>query len=211
MDIKKKFLICRSGGNGRIIEKKSEFIGEIIPARSEAEAQAFIDSRRKQYWDARHHCYAYITEDGTKFSDDGEPAQTAGKPMMDILENAGVHDLVLVVTRYFGGTLLGTGGLVRAYQAAAKAALENCELAECLDGVELTYELPYDLYGTLQRMNANIVFSEFAECVKIRLVVPCNEKDNFMKKISEASNGNTLPLDEKPIKLIKINDRIEVL
>ena len=126
---------------GEVVEKKSRFIGELFPVTSEKEAEEILAATRKKYYDARHHCPAYIIgvkeQKGTpealrlvrteikRFSDDGEPSQTAGRPMMDVLEGAHLSDCLLIVTRYFGGTLLGTGGLVRAYSEAARMAIEE--------------------------------------------------------------------------------------
>ena len=117
------YKILYKGGSGELVEKKSRFIADLCPVSSEEEALDFIEEIRKKYWDARHHCFAYIIGDRgqtARCSDDGEPSQTAGKPMMDVLAGAELHDVCAVVTRYFGGTLLGTGGLVRAYSGAVK-------------------------------------------------------------------------------------------
>ena len=114
------------GGEGEIVEKKSRFIATVIPAGSEEEVLAFIESVRKKYWDARHHCFAYVIGERNELqrcSDDGEPSGTAGKPMLEVLLGEEIHNVAVVVTRYFGGTLLGTGGLVRAYSAATKQGL----------------------------------------------------------------------------------------
>ncbi len=109
--------ILYSGGQGELVEKKSRFIATVRPVSNEEEALAFIEEMRKQYWDARHNCFAYVIGERNelaRFSDDGEPGGTAGKPMLDVLLGEGLHNTAVVVTRYFGGTLLGTGGLVRA-------------------------------------------------------------------------------------------------
>ena len=123
-----EYKIIYQGGEGEIVEKKSRFIASCIPVKSEEEALGFIESVRKKYWDARHHCYAYVLGERNELmrcSDDGEPQGTAGKPMLDVLLGAGVHDALVIVTRYFGGVLLGTGGLVRAYSGAARAGTES--------------------------------------------------------------------------------------
>ena len=116
------------GGIGEYEEKKSRFIATLEPVSSEEEAAAFIAAIKKKYWDARHNCSAYIIgDDGrkTRCSDDGEPSGTAGRPMLDVLAGEKITNACVVVTRYFGGTLLGTGGLVRAYSAAVKDAIAN--------------------------------------------------------------------------------------
>lgn len=117
-----------AGGEGEIVEKKSRFIATVRPVSSEEEAVAFINEMKKKYWDARHNCSAFVIGDRqeiSRCSDDGEPAQTAGRPILDVLLKEEIHNVCVVVTRYFGGTLLGTGGLVRAYQKATQTGLEN--------------------------------------------------------------------------------------
>ena len=117
------------GAEGEIVEKKSRFIAQIAPVETEEEAYAFIEKIKKKHYDARHNCFAFSVGAEMpllRFSDDGEPQGTAGKPMLELIQNSGIHDICVVVTRYFGGTLLGTGGLVRAYTQATKEALEAC-------------------------------------------------------------------------------------
>ena len=115
------YRVVYEGGEGEIVEKKSRFIATVRPVETEEEAVAFVNEMKKKYWDARHNCYAYVAgknQELQRCSDDGEPNGTAGRPMLDVLLREEIHDAVVVVTRYFGGTLLGTGGLVRAYQKA---------------------------------------------------------------------------------------------
>ena len=122
----KKYRTVFEGSEGEITEKKSRFIATVLPVHSEEEAIGFIEQMRKKYWNATHNCFAYVIGEHFEIqrcSDDGEPGGTAGKPMLDVLMGEELHDTAVVVTRYFGGTLLGTGGLVRAYQAATKAGL----------------------------------------------------------------------------------------
>ena len=126
-----KFHTVYEGGEAEIIEKKSRFIATVLPVTCEEEALEFIESMKKKYWNATHNCYAYVI--GERFetqrcSDDGEPQGTAGKPMLDVLLGEEIHNTAVVVTRYFGGTLLGTGGLVRAYSGAVKAGLEASKI-----------------------------------------------------------------------------------
>jgi len=131
------YKILWQGGTGELTEKKSRFIARTSPAESEEEAAAFIESVRRQYWDARHHCFAYVCGDRNqiqRYSDDGEPGQTAGRPILDVILGSGVHNICVVVTRYFGGTLLGTGGLVRAYSGAAKEGLKGSVIVEKCPG-----------------------------------------------------------------------------
>ena len=135
-----RYKILFDGGEGELTEKKSRFIATTRPVESEEEAVAFIDEMKKKYWDARHNCSAYVIgERGQvqRCSDDGEPAQTAGRPMLDVLLGAEVKNICVVVTRYFGGTLLGAGGLVRAYSGAVQEGLKNSVIVEKCPGVEL--------------------------------------------------------------------------
>ncbi len=135
-------------GAGEYDEKKSRFLGEAIPVSSKEEIDAELARIRKQYFDARHHCFAYVLgekRDNRRFSDDGEPSGTAGVPILKVLDGAGIRNAVAVVTRYFGGTLLGTGGLVRSYTQAAQAALKDARIVrmcQCsIIGVEIDYSL----------------------------------------------------------------------
>lgn len=148
-----EYQILIKPGDGEYEEKRSRFLATATPIRSEEEAAAFLAARRKKYWDARHCCYAYVL--GTKnelcrFSDDGEPSGTAGKPILDVVLGSGIRNQLIAVTRYFGGTLLGTGGLVRAYSTAAKAALSAALPATVYVGEE--WQLICD-YADLSRID----------------------------------------------------------
>ena len=141
------------GGQGEIVEKKSRFIANVRPVKSEEEAQAFIEEMKKKYWDARHNCSAYVIgehREYTRCSDDGEPSQTAGRPMLDVLLGEDLYDTAVVVTRYFGGTLLGTGGLVRAYSKAVQEGLANSCIIERKHGILLAVETDYNGIGRIQ-------------------------------------------------------------
>ena len=129
MDISTNRIGCvvLEGGTDEIIEKKSRFIAQVFPVQTEQEAMRSIEQTKKKYWDARHNCYAFILgEHGevSRCTDDGEPSGTAGRPILEVLHGAGVHDILVIVTRYFGGILLGAGGLVRAYSHGAKIAVD---------------------------------------------------------------------------------------
>ena len=126
------------GGEGELVEKKSRFIATVRPVETEEEALAFIEEMKKKYWDARHNCYVYsvgMNREATRCSDDGEPSGTAGRPMLDVLLGAGIYNAAIVVTRYFGGVLLGTGGLVRAYSGAVQAGLAASTVIEKHHGI----------------------------------------------------------------------------
>ena len=145
----KQYKTVYCGGEAEIIEKKSRFIATVCPVKSEEEAIAFIESMRKKYWNATHNCFAYVI--GEQFqmqrcSDDGEPSGTAGKPMLDVLLGEEIHDVVVVVTRYFGGTLLGTGGLVRAYSGATKEGLLASKVITKVHGQKLSVQTGPNCY-----------------------------------------------------------------
>ena len=129
------------GGRGEIVEKKSRFIAHVQAVETVEEAQEFIEAVKKKYWDARHNCSAFSVGEQnplTRCSDDGEPGGTAGKPILEVIQGSGICNIAIVVTRYFGGTLLGTGGLVRAYTEAAKAGLEESVIIEKIPGIRMT-------------------------------------------------------------------------
>ena len=190
------YKILYRGGSGEITEKKSRFIADLKPVSSEEEALAFIEEIRKKYWDARHHCYVYRIGERSqtvRFSDDGEPAQTAGKPMLDVLAGRDIHDVCAVVTRYFGGTLLGTGGLVRAYSQAVQAGLENCLVVEKRPGVRLSVDTDYNSVGKIQYIAAqegiDTLESRYSDKAEFDFLVPVAVKDSFQAKITEGTNG----------------------
>ncbi len=141
-------------------DRKSVFIGEACPVSTEADAIAFIDSVKKRYPDARHHVYAYVLRENSamRFTDDHEPAGTAGMPVLDIIRKNGCTDTVIVVTRYFGGTLLGTGGLVRAYTAAALGALESAEIIRYDVYTSLKMSVSYSDYGKITSALSDLGF-----------------------------------------------------
>lgn len=196
MDQYEPYKIIEYGGEDEIVEKKSRFIAGVQAVCTEEEACAYIEARRKRYWDARHHCYAYILgEQGQtlRFSDDGEPSGTAGRPILEVLTGSGIRNLALVVTRYFGGTLLGTGGLVRAYTRAAQAGLAACRTAIMRYGHELTVETDYNGIGKLQYLlgQRGIPIEEAVYTQQVTLVcrVPYEEKVGLLKEITEATAG----------------------
>lgn len=184
------------GRSGEIIEKKSRFIANYAHVESEEEALAFVESVRKKYWDARHNCYAYCIgkkQELKRCSDDGEPSQTAGMPMLDVLEGAALCDTAVVVTRYFGGTLLGTGGLVRAYTAAARMGLENSVIIEKIPAVCFTITVEYHQVGKLLYLIGQKGYSQldsdYGEKVCIRLLVPCSQRSGMEAELLESFQG----------------------
>lgn len=185
-----------TGGIGEIIEKKSRFIATVLPISSEEEALTFIEQMKKKYWDASHNCSAYVlglNQELQRCSDDGEPSKTAGRPMLDVLLGEGIHNTAVVVTRYFGGTLLGTGGLVRAYQGATKEGLENSVIIEKHFGKQVLVTTDYNGIGKLQyiagTLSLTILNTDYTDIVKATLLVPPDAEGSFRKKMTEATNG----------------------
>ena len=189
-------LYVYEGGQGEITEKKSRFIATVRPVESEDEAVSFINETKKKYWDARHNCSAFVIgkrQELTRCSDDGEPAGTAGRPMLDVLLKENIHNAAIVVTRYFGGVLLGTGGLVRAYQQATKAGLSASEIIEKKDGAVLFIRTDYTGIGRLQYLFAQekitVMDTAYEADVLVKAVIPENDKKRIEKTIIEQTNG----------------------
>lgn len=190
-------------GEGEIVEKKSRFLGKIKPVETEEEALAYIESIKKQYWDARHNCFAYVI--GTKgetvrCSDDGEPSGTAGKPMLEVLQNNELCNVVAVVTRYFGGVLLGTGGLVRAYTQATQEALKEAGVCTMTPMSVMTVRTDYNAIGkikyVLSQEEIPILNEEYTADVVVTAAVPFAEKERMIKKLTEVTNGRAV-IEEK--------------
>ena len=197
-----------------IVEKKSRFIANIAAVSSEEEAIEFIEKIKKKYYDARHNCYAYIIGDKgdkKKCSDDGEPQRSAGMPMMEVLENQGYFDIVAVVTRYFGGTLLGVGGLIRAYQGAVIEGLNASVSGEIHEGFRAKYRFGYDFYGKIKYIaeSENIVIEDtlFDETVMISLIFNDSESERLQKKLVEETNANIERLLLEKIKYITVDNK----
>lgn len=189
-------LYVYKGGQGEITEKKSRFIATVRPVESEDEAVSFINETKKKYWDARHNCSAFVIgkrQELTRCSDDGEPAGTAGRLMLDVLLKENIHNAAVVVTRYFGGVLLGTGGLVRAYQQATKAGLSASEIIEKKDGAVLFIRTDYTGIGRLQYLFAQekitVMDTAYEADVLVKAVIPENDKKRIEKTIIEQTNG----------------------
>ncbi len=179
---------------GELVEKRSKFIGNIRHVRSEQEAIEYIKSLKKKYYDANHNAYAYICENTKRYSDDGEPAKTAGLPILDMLDNQGITDVVCVVTRYFGGVLLGTGGLVRAYTGAAKIALEEAGIKKMLLHDELCLTIPYPLFDNAKYIatecRCEFINCEYTDKITVTAVSKKEDTENFLDKLSAAFGIN---------------------
>ena len=194
-----KYRIILDEGYGEIEEKKSRFICSMKPVHTEEEAIAFIEEVKKKYWDARHNCSAFVLgkrQELTRCSDDGEPSGTAGRPMLEVLLGEELCDVAAVVTRYFGGTLLGTGGLVRAYTQAVKAAVDNCDTGYMKYGVKLQLETDYNGIGKIQyilgKHNIDSKDADYGANVTLRIVVEEGKVDGIIKEITEATNGQAV-------------------
>ncbi len=185
---------------GEITEKRSRFIAYAVHIESEEDALKIIEAKKKQYWDARHNCYAYILgKDSSvlRFSDDGEPSGTAGKPILEVLKNKGLTDTLIVVTRYFGGVLLGTGGLIRAYTDSSLAAIAKAESEGGLKTMCLMQDIDiktdYTLSGKVQYnlSEAGVLLKDtiYEEAVRFAAAVPLNEVGALIDKITDVTGG----------------------
>lgn len=190
------FMMLVKGAEAELVEKKSRFIATVRPVSDEETAAAFIDEMKRKYYDARHNCSAFVIgsrAELTRSSDDGEPSGTAGRPMLEVLLGSGIRNIAVVVTRYFGGTLLGTGGLVRAYSGAVKEALALCETARQRFGVKLKIRTDYNAVGKIQYLLANrkidVIDSVYAADVELTVIAPVEEYDRLCKEITEATGA----------------------
>lgn len=180
-----------------IVEKRSRFIATVKPVSTEEEALEFLNELRQRYWNATHNVYAYVIEENNimRYSDDGEPSGTAGVPVLDILKKEGLTNLIVVVTRYFGGVLLGTGGLVHAYSKSAKAGVEAAGLIDMVLCREITLKCEYTLLGKLQNELLkweNIIQGEpvYTDKVELSVYLPLQECQAFQKSIIDKTNAN---------------------
>lgn len=193
-----------TGGVGEIVEKKSRFIAQVFPVKTEEEVMQLLETTRKKYWDARHNCYAFILgADGgiSRCSDDGEPSGTAGRPILEVLSKRGLKDVLVIVTRYFGGALLGTGGLVRAYSQAAQAGLmESCIITKQA-GYRITVDTDYNGIGKLQyavaQLGASVLDTSYTDKVQMVFLVPSALADKAGKEVTEATSGRAAITQEK--------------
>ena len=196
-----EYLVPAGSGRGEYTEKRSRFIGRIWPVESEQAALEHLAAVRKEHYDARHNCFAYIIrESGTvRYGDDGEPQGTAGQPILAVLSGAGLTDVCCTVTRYFGGVLLGTGGLVRAYTAAAKAALEDAGVSRMAQWQQLRIPCPYPLFERVKRLleqhEAVLEDTDYGADVTLRALVRADRASDFREALREMSAGAVSPED----------------
>ena len=193
---KEPYRVLLSDGVGEIIEKKSRFIATVRIVNTEEEATLFIDEMKKKYWNATHNCSAFVVGERaelTRCSDDGEPSGTAGRPMLEVLLGEGIRNVAVVVTRYFGGVLLGTGGLVRAYTQAVKEGLDNCKKGVMCFGTRMSIKASYTDIGKIQYIlgqeNIPIENSLYTEDVEFTILFKETMEKELIKKITEGTNA----------------------
>ena len=187
--------------SAQLEEKRSRFIAQIMPVKTESEAVDFINKVKSENRKARHNVYAYLLRERniSRYSDDGEPQGTGGVPVLETLKGAELVDVCVVVTRYFGGVLLGTGGLVRAYSGACRLAVEAADVMIMKRCSKFTVRCGYNLYGKIQSLaeefGAKIVYEDFSDAVKLCIIVESGSSRKFEEKITNAANGR-LELEE---------------
>lgn len=212
-----KYKTLLEGGTGEIVEKKSRFIATVRLVESEEEALSFIEETRKKYWDARHNCYVYSVgknREYTRCSDDGEPSGTAGRPMLDVILGEDIYNVAVVVTRYFGGILLGTGGLVRAYSKAVQEGLRSSRIIEKQYGISLEITTDYTGIGKIQYIAGErklpILDSEYTDKVILRLLVPSQEVESVQKAVTEGTNGRAKMKKEKDLYFAVLDGEVHI-
>ena len=194
------------------VEKRSRFIATLRHCETEAEASAFLEEMRSKYWDARHNCFAYSVSEGKlcRFSDDGEPHGTAGKPMLDVIVGSGITNIAVVVTRYFGGVLLGTGGLVRAYSKSVQDVLSGAEVFKMVPSAVLNIVCDYTDHGKLVNLIGNcdgvISDTEFTDKVTVEVCFKEQDIENFEKKLTETFSAR-LQFEIKEKKLTPFKEK----
>ena len=192
------YLVPRGVGQAEYIEKKSRFLGGVYPVTSEQEAKEILERVRKQHYDARHNCWCYILKIGQKrYSDDGEPQGTAGQPMLNVFEREGVVAVLCIVTRYFGGILLGAGGLCRAYTKAAKDALDAAGISKMQPWVRQQITVPYALFERAKLLIAaqegTVEDAQYGADILITYRIPEGADERLRTALREASSGSVVP------------------
>ncbi len=191
----KEYKTVEKEGVDEFVEKKSRFIGHVKPVKTQQEATEFINSLKSKYWDATHNVYAYVLRENNicRSSDDGEPSGTAGVPVLDVLLKEQLVDVCVVVTRYFGGTLLGAGGLVRAYSHGSKIAVESGGIITMAPCKIMTVSVNYSFYDRMNILladsGANVIESNFSDVVNIKFSIKADNKDVLADKLTQQSNG----------------------
>lgn len=198
-----EYFVPTGRGEAEYVEKRSRFIGAVVPVESETEARAHIEEIKKRHYDARHNCWCYRLHGGAeRYSDDGEPQGTAGQPMLNVLQRQGVENVLCVVTRYFGGVLLGVGGLVRAYSQSAVDAIGAAGTSVVRRWVEVAVSCPYALFDRIklevESCGGALGETEYAAEVTVHALLPEERVEDFTARITEltAGGGQVLPLGE---------------
>lgn len=198
-EIREPYKVVLDGGQGELVEKKSRFIATVRPVETEEEAAAFIEEMKKKYWDARHNCSAFVIgrkAELTRCSDDGEPSGTAGRPMLEVLLGEQLRNVAVVVTRYFGGTLLGTGGLVRAYSGAVKEGLLASSIKTMRYGTRLLIDTDYNGAGKIQyilgQKDIQPADISYTDRVQMQVLLPREAVEGLKKEITEATNARAV-------------------
>ena len=189
-----EYYVPTGPGEAEYVEKRSKFMGKIRPVESEEAARAFVDEMKKKYHDARHNCWCYALRNGVmRYGDDGEPQGTAGQPMLEVFSREGVTNAVCVVTRYFGGVLLGAGPLLRAYQGTAKLALAAAGISVVRRWMELTIPCGYSLLGKITQeipvWDGVVLDTEYGADVVIKALLPEGKEGDFAKRVLDLTAG----------------------
>lgn len=207
MEVDMEYTTIKTQSKASFFERKSEFIGYIAPVKSNEEAVDFINSIKAMHRKARHNVFAYILREDniTRYSDDGEPQGTAGVPVLEVLQKEGLTDICCVVTRYFGGILLGGGGLLRAYTHACKIAVASSTKMQMCQAFELSVTLNYNLYGKITTIlpdfNVKIIDTQFSDDVTMKILVKINLVEKLTEVLTDATNGKIL--------IVKSNEQFE--
>ena len=214
----KDYKMLYRGGSAEIVEKKSRFIADTAPIGSEEDFAAFLEKVRRRYWDVKHHCFAYVLGENaeiTRCSDDGEPSGTAGRPILEVLLNAGIRNAAIVVSRYFGGVLLGTGGLVRAYGQAAKEGLAASTAADVICGLKLEVVCDYSLMGKLQYIAAQAQIPNtdvtYTDKVALTYMVREDRVEELKAKMTEATSAQAEIKQSEALRFALVDDKVLIL
>ena len=199
-----EYYVPTGPAQAELVEKRSRFIGQVFAAEDEAQARACIEAVKKKHYDARHNCWCYRLHGGAeRYSDDGEPQGTAGQPMLSVFQREGVENVCCVVTRYFGGVLLGAGGLVRAYTQAAKDALDAAGISVVRPWLQTAVPCPYSFFERVrlevEACGGVLGETEYADQVTVHALLPTDRVEHFTAKITELTAGGVVPLVEEEI------------
>ncbi len=195
-----EYKTVKQEATGEFVEKRSRFLCHVKPVKTPEEAAAFINEKKSEYWDAKHNVYAYVLRENniTRYSDDGEPQGTAGMPVLDVLVHEKVYDAVVVITRYFGGILLGTGGLVRAYARGAKEALNAGGIATmCLCGryeMSMSYSQFDRMKQILSKYSAVVCDTRYTDSIAVEFLIKKSDAEAFQKDVTDSANGTITPI-----------------